>query len=76
MFNMSLLLRTRVSGDDRVWGRDSILVTRDRTDSNYYENRVLSINIQTENVGIGQGDDTPLRGSMAVTVTPLISNVT
>jgi len=36
---MSLLLRTRVSGDDRVWGRDSILVTRDRRDSNYNENR-------------------------------------
>ena len=39
MFNMSLLLRTRVSGDDRVWGRDSILVARDRRDSNYNENR-------------------------------------
>jgi len=26
-------------GPDRVWGRDSILVTRDRRDSNYNENR-------------------------------------
>ena len=30
----SLLLRTQVSGDDRVQGCDSILVTRDRRDSN------------------------------------------
>ena len=36
------LLRTRVSGDDRVWGRDSILVTRDRRDSNIM--RTVSIN--------------------------------
>jgi len=44
VLNMSLLLRTRVSEDDRVWGRDSILVTRERRDSNDNENRVLSIN--------------------------------
>jgi len=30
---MSLLLRTRVSRDDRVWGRDSILMTRDQVET-------------------------------------------
>jgi len=40
-----LLLRTRVSGHDRVWVCDSIPVTRDRKDFNCNENRVLWINI-------------------------------
>jgi len=31
------------------------------------------MNTKTKNVGIGQGNGTPLRGSPAVTVTPLIS---
>jgi len=47
---MSLLLRTRVNEDDRIWGRVSILVTRDRRDSNYNENRVWRINIWSRNM--------------------------
>ena len=40
LLSLSLLRRLHllVSKNDRVWGRDSILVTRDRRDSNYNEN--------------------------------------
>ena len=30
---MSLLFSTRVSGDDRVWGHDSIPMTRDQVET-------------------------------------------